>query len=228
MAGKGRGLAVAAVVVGLLGVVVAIGGVVYTKDVYGASTVSSQSMSPTYEPGDRIVWEKVSGDEVRRGDVVVFSAPERYSAEGVLMQRVVGVGGDRVACYARVGSEKRITVNGKPVREPYVSGGDADGLGRPYDVRVPEGRLFLLGDHRSDAMDSRFFASDHGGTVPVGAVRGRVTKDATAPVALLGFGVLVGSLLVLTGVGLGIAALVVRRRGAVQAPPSPWPVRPPV
>ncbi|MFF7095033.1 S26 family signal peptidase [Streptomyces rubradiris] len=46
---------------------------------------------------------------------------------------------------------------------------------------MPEGRLFLLGDRRSDARDSRFFASDHGGTVPVDAVRGRVTDGRTGP-----------------------------------------------
>ncbi|MER6681843.1 signal peptidase I [Streptomyces olivaceoviridis] len=182
-------------------------------------------MEPTYQRGDRIVWERVDGSEVRRGDVVVFSMPGRYRAEGVFMQRVIGVGGDRVACCTTVGSEERVTVNGKPVREPYVYEGDADGVHRPYDVKVPQGRLFLMGDHRSDSMDSRFFAADHGGTVPVDAVRGRVTDDRTGP-ALLGTALLVGGLLVLTGAGLGIAAVVVRRRKAPTVPPAPWPMQP--
>ncbi|MFD9006300.1 hypothetical protein ACFV0T_36040 [Streptomyces sp. NPDC059582] len=104
-----------------------------------------------------------------------------------------------------------------------MTGGDADGVHKPYDVTVPKGRLFPLGGSRSNAADSRSFASDHGGTVSTAAVRGRVTDDRTAPVAL-GAAMIVGVVLVLTGGGLGIAAFVVRRRAAASMPP-PWPVR---
>ncbi|MEV6118810.1 signal peptidase I [Streptomyces sp. NPDC052109] len=223
-AGPGRGLGIAALVVGLLGLVLGIGTVVYANSAYGTGTVPSESMSPTYTPGQRVVWEKVGGGEVRRGDVVVFSAPGRYASDGVVMQRVIAVGGDRVACCTRVGSEERVTVNGAPIEEPYVSGGDADGQHRSYDVRVPQGRLFLLGDHRADAMDSRAFPTDHGGTVPVDAVRGRVTEERKVAVAL-GTAVLLGAVLVLTGIGLGIGFLVVRRRKAPTVPQLPWPTR---
>ncbi|MET8771748.1 signal peptidase I [Streptomyces sp. NPDC004658] len=225
MAGRGRGLGIAALVVGLLGVVLAGGAFGYGRGAYGTGVQPSRSMEPTYQRGDRIIWERVDGSEVRRGDVVVFSAPGRYRSGGVLMQRVIGVGGDRVACCTTVGSQERVTVNGRPVEEPYVYGGDADGVHRPYDVKVPPGRLFLMGDRRSDSMDSRFFAADHGGTVPVDAVRGRVTDDRTGP-ALLGLALLLGAVLVVIGAGLGIAALVVRRRKAPTVPPAPWPVRP--
>ncbi|MFC8521153.1 signal peptidase I [Streptomyces sp. NPDC057257] len=214
-----------ALVVGVLGLVPAVGALVYVRGAYGTGTVPGQVMAPTYRPGDRIVWARVDGSEVRRGDVVVFSAPDRYPGGGVHMQRVIGVGGDRVACCTRVGSEERVTVNGKPIKEPYVSDGDADGLHRTYDVKVPRGRLFLLGDHRADSVDSRFFATDHGGTIPVDAVRGRVTDDH-AVALLLGAAVLLGGVLFLTGVGLGIGFLVVRRRKAPPVPPAPWPVRP--
>ena len=225
MAGRGRGLGVAALVVGVLGLVLAAGAFGYGRHAYGGGIVSSRSMEPAYEPGDRIVWERMDGSQVRRGDVVMFSMPDRYGTSAVVMQRVIGVGGDRVVCCTRVGSEERITVNGKPLAEPYVSRGDADGTHRPYDVEVPQGRLFLLGDRRDDARDSRFFASDHGGTVPVSAVRGRVT-DGRAPALLLAAGLLGGGVLVLTGIGLGIGALVVRRRPGPPVPPAPWPVRP--
>ncbi|MFI9247552.1 signal peptidase I [Streptomyces sp. NPDC053086] len=225
MAGRGRGLGVAALVAGLVGVVLTGGAYAYGRDAYGTGSMPSQSMAPTYRKGDRIFWERVDGSEVRRGDVVLFALPERYKSDGVLMQRVIGVGGDRVACCTTVGTEERVTVNGEPITEPYVYEGDADGVHRPYDVKVPRGRLFLMGDHRSHAMDSRFFAADQGGTVPLDAVQGRVTEDRTGP-ALLGTALLVGGALVLTGIGLGLGFLVVRRRKAPVVPPAPWPVQP--
>lgn len=222
MSGKGRGLGVAAVVVGLLGVVLVLGSLVYARTSYGGSTSSSQSMLPTYKPGDRIFFEKVDGGEVRRGDVVVFSAPDHYGSSAMVMQRVVGVGGDEVVCCTGSGTDARITVNGKPLSEPYVARGDVDGVHKTYDVKVPKGRLFLLGDNRANAMDSRFFASDHGGTVAESAVRGRVTDDRTTAVGIVSAAI-GGVVLALVGVGLGIAAFVVRRRRA--APVAPWPVQ---
>ncbi|MGW3109062.1 signal peptidase I [Streptomyces sp. NPDC001100] len=222
MSGKGRGLGVAAVLVGLLGVVLVLGSLVYARTSYGSATISSQSMSPTYRPGDRIFFEKVDGGEVRRGDVVVFSAPDRYGSSANVMQRVVGVGGDEVMCCTGSGTDARITVNGKPLSEPYVDQGDVDGVRKSYDVKVPKGRLFLLGDNRSNAMDSRFFASDHDGTVAESAVRGRVTDDRTTAF-VIGSAAVGGVVLVLVGIGLGIAAFAVRRRRAV--PVAPWPVQ---
>jgi signal peptidase I len=217
---------VAALVVGVLGVVLAVGGFAYVRGAYGVSTVGGRSMRPTYEQGDRVVWERAGGSEVRRGDVVVFTPPESYGIDGPLMKRVIGVGGDRVRCCTLVGSRERVTVNGKPIEEPYVYGGDADGAHRPYDVKVPKGRLFLLGDYRADSNDSRFHPDDHGGTVSMNAVLGRVTDDRTVP-ALLVTAMLLGLVLLLTGVGLGIGFLAVRRRRAPQFPPMPWPVQPP-
>ncbi|MDH6628099.1 hypothetical protein M2271_005929 [Streptomyces sp. LBL] len=104
-----------------------------------------------------------------------------------------------------------------------MADGIADGLHQPYDVKVPEGRLFLLGDHRLNSRDSRSFADDHSGTVPVGSVHGRVTDDDTVPV-LLGAVALVGILVALTGFGLGIAALALRRQKPVAVQP-PWPTQ---
>ena len=219
MSGKGWGLGFAAV---LLGVVLVLGSLVYTRTSYGGSTISSQSMLPTYKPGDRISFEKVDGGEVRRGDVVVFSAPDRYASSANVMQRVVGVGGDEVVCCSGSGTDARITVNGKPLSEPYVARGDVDGVHKKYDVKVPKGRLFLLGDNRANAMDSRFFASDHDGTVAESAVRGRVTDDRTTAVGIVSAAI-GGVVLALVGIGLGIAAFVVRRRRA--APVAPWLVQ---
>lgn len=125
MSGKGRGLAIAAVVVGLVGLSLGLGGVAYARQAFGGSVVSSESMTPTYGPGDRVVFERVDGSEVRRGDVVVFSAPDRYGFEGLVMERVIGVGGDHVVCCTGEGADTRVTVNGKPLQEPYVKNAES-------------------------------------------------------------------------------------------------------
>ncbi|WP_228473089.1 signal peptidase I [Streptomyces cyaneochromogenes] len=226
MSGKGRGLGIAAVVVGLVGLLLGLGGLGYARHAFGGSVVSSESMTPTYGPGDRVVYERIDGSEVRRGEVVVFSAPDRYGFDGLVMGRVIGVGGDRVACCTGTQADAPVTVNGKRLEEPYVKGGDAHG-GYPasYDVQVPEGRLFLMGDHRANSRDSRAFLDDHGGTLPESAIRGRVIDDYTVP-ALLGTAMVLGVVLVLVGIGLGIAAVVVRRRArAMIPPPPPWAVQ---
>nr|WP_276209465.1 S26 family signal peptidase [Streptomyces dangxiongensis] len=53
----------------------------------------SRSIEPTYQRSDRIVQERVDGSEVRRGDVVMSSAPDRFGTAGPVMQRVGGAGG---------------------------------------------------------------------------------------------------------------------------------------
>lgn len=217
-----RRLAVTAWVVGPLGLALVIASVLWLRTGYVLSSVSSESMRPTYDIGDRIVAERVDADEVGRGDLVLYTAPERYG-EAAVMQRVIGVGGDRVVCCRGMDTAReRITVNGKPLSEPYVKDGIADGVHRPYDVTVPEGRLFLLGDHRQNSRDSRFFEEDHGGTVPVGAVMGRVTDSYVMPL-LLASATLFGLLLALVGLVLGIAARSTRRRPAAQV--ALWPER---
>ncbi|MFI1167209.1 signal peptidase I [Streptomyces sp. NPDC020801] len=216
-----RALTRAALVVGLAGLLLGLGAFVYGKEAYGGAVVRSSSMSPTYEPGDRVFFERVDGTQVRRGDVVMFSAPDRYALGTDVMERVVAVGGDHVVCCTDEGTRARITVNGRPLQEPYVKDGDADGAHKAYDVRVPQGRLFLLGDHRANSRDSRFFADDHGGTVPVSAVRGWVLGSRAVPF-LIGAAVFAGAVAVLVGLGLGVGAVATRPRKA--APPvPPWP-----
>lgn len=221
---KGRGLAVTAWVLGPLGLVMLLGSFMYARGAYTTAMVRSESMTPTYTVGERLVVERVDVAEVRRGDVVLYSAPERYGPGLSVIQRVIGVGGDRVVCCTGEGADERITVNGKPLDESYVQEGIADGMHQPYDVKVPEGRLFLLGDHRLNSRDSRSFGSDHGGTVPVGAVEGRVTDERAVPIALVVTGLL-GIPVVLAGIGFGIAALVVRRRSRAVPPMPPWAVQ---
>ena len=166
--GQGRlgstlsGLAVA------LGCVLFLGGFVWGAIVYQPYTVPTESMTPTIGAGDRVLAQRIDGSEVKRGDVVVFT--ESAWGDMPMVKRVVGVGGDRVTCCDRQG---RILVNGHPIDEPYLHPGDQPSR-VPFDIEVPEGRLWVMGDHRDDSRDSRDHHGDPGGgTVPVGKVIGR-------------------------------------------------------
>ncbi|MEU0740879.1 signal peptidase I [Streptomyces sp. NPDC006134] len=210
----------AAWVPGPAGLVTVVGSVLYLRGHYGMATVAGRSMEPTYAPGSRVVYERGGGEGPGRGDVVLYRVPGRCPFDGSVVRRVVGAGGGRVVC--RVGAEgrERLVVNGRPLTEPYVRDGVVDGTRRPYDVKVPKGRLFLLGDHRSLARDSRAFADDQGGTVPVGAVEGRMTGDWTG-VVVPAVGAFARLVVTLAGLGCAVAARGVRRRP--EARTELWP-----
>ncbi|MFB6980053.1 signal peptidase I [Streptomyces scopuliridis] len=216
--GAGSGLRVAAWVLVPLGLVLALGGIGYLLTHYQGVVVMSEAMEPTYGPGERLVIERVDAGEIRRGDVVLVHVPERYQDRPVL-QRVIGMGGDHVVCDGN-----RITVNGQAIDEPYVMRGEVNPGTGPYDVRVPDGRLFLLGDHRGNSNDARFFLDEQSGSVAASGVLGRVQNGFTAPAVLVAFGVL-GIVLTLVGIGLGIGGYTAGRRArrALAAVP-PWPV----
>jgi signal peptidase I len=215
--GLGRGLRVAAWVLVPLGLILALGGIGYLITNYQGATVVSEAMKPTYRQGERLVIERIDADEIRRGDVVLIHVPDRY--RGPALQRVIGMGGDHV-----VSDGSRVTVNGKPVDEPYVMRGEMLPTTGPYDVKVPDGRLFLLGDHRGNSNDSRYFLDRQSGSVAASGVLGRVHEGFTVPATLLALGVL-GIVLTLVGIGLGIGGYATGRRArrSLAAVP-PWPV----
>ncbi|MGW7573301.1 signal peptidase I [Streptomyces sp. NPDC054765] len=172
----GRGRTTGSVLSGLavaVGCVLFLGGFVWAALIYRPYTVPTDSMTPTIAVGARVLAEKVDGSQIRRGDIVVFK--DSTWGDLPMVKRVVGVGGDKVSCCTEHG---RLTINGTPVEEPYLQGsGPASPIG--FKATVPSGKLFLLGDHRSDSMDSRVHLTDGDhGSVPRSAVDARVDARA--------------------------------------------------
>lgn len=172
------GLAVA------IGFALFVGGFVWGAVLYQPYTVPTDSMEPTVRPGDRVLAQRIDGGDVRRGDVVVFT--DSMWSDAPMVKRVVGIGGDTVACC---GAGGRLTVNGRELDEPYLDGtGTAAGAASltPFEVAVPEGKLFLLGDSRAASLDSRAHLQEAGqGTVDRSAVRARVDAVAWPSMAML-------------------------------------------
>ncbi|HEX8970972.1 signal peptidase I [Oryzihumus sp.] len=147
--------------------------------------VPSASMQPTLQPGDRIMVTRVG--VVHRGDIVVFDGSTTFAAGGSTapaptglvtkvvsgvasllsvqthesdyVKRVVGVAGDHVVCCDAQGA---LRVNGVAVHEPYLYPGDKPS-DLTFDVTVPAGHIWVMGDHRSDSADSRAHLGDPGG-----------------------------------------------------------------
>jgi signal peptidase I len=111
-------------------------------------TVSTGSMRPTLETGDRVLTIRIDRDDLRRGDVVVVDVRGSWAQPG---------SGD----------------------EPYLAGHEG---GAGFEVVVPEGRLWLLGDDRANSVDSRdHLGAPGGGSVAIEAVEGRVVAVVWPP-----------------------------------------------
>jgi signal peptidase I len=136
--------------------------------------VQQQSMERTLEPEQYVLVDKVTPkvDTYARGDVVVFTPPTSWAQENgtPFIKRVIGEGGDTVRI-----ADGMVMINGTVITEPYVYA-DIPG-GPPQETFaspdhdswvIPEGQLFLMGDHRSNSADSRVF-----GPVAVDQVIGR-------------------------------------------------------
>ncbi|MEU3662017.1 signal peptidase I [Streptomyces sp. NPDC032940] len=135
--------------------------------------IPSGSMERGLRIGDRVLVNKLAyrfGNRPQRGDIVVFDGTG-FFGHGDYIKRVVGVGGDHVVCCDKEG---RVKVNDRSVDESaFLYPGDRPST-VPFDVVVPDGTLFVLGDHRGDSSDSRdHLGSPGGGMVPVDEVIGR-------------------------------------------------------
>ena len=155
--------------------------------------IPSESMEQTLLVGDRVLVNKLvyRFRDIHRGEIVVFDGVDSFSAKpevicppaanffdgarrkvasilglGVcekdFIKRVMGLPGDTVQCCSPSG---QVIINGQPVDEPYVYEPDR----RSFEpVTVPDGKLWVMGDHRSHSQDSR-----DNGFVPIDNVIGR-------------------------------------------------------
>jgi signal peptidase I len=163
--------------------------------------IPSGSMENTLQVNDRVAVNKVPfiSKSINRGDVVVFRdpdnwLPEPYTGDGnkylakikegfvavgvlpnpakqYLVKRVIGVAGDKVECCAK---SKKLMINGVEIDEPYIFAGNSPSDTK-FNVTVPEGKVWVMGDHRGASADSRFHQDDiNQGMVPTSKVTGRV------------------------------------------------------
>ena len=163
--------------------------------------IPSGSMENTLQVKDRVAVNKLPflSKDINRGDVVVFRDPDNWlpqitdygtnkyvakakgalvavgvlpnPAKQYLVKRVVGVAGDHIVCCTKSGN---LTINDVEVTEPYIFDGNKPSE-MTFDVTVPKGKLWVMGDHRSASADSRYHQEDiNKGFVPLSRVTGRV------------------------------------------------------
>jgi signal peptidase I len=123
-------------------------GIIFTF-LFKISTVSGESMENTLYNGDKLIISAVTQD-VEYGDVVVVSQPNGY--EKVLINRVIAVGGQTVWFNE---DTNKVVVDGKELDEPYIKEEMEFLLSMTKLYRVPEGKIFVMGDNRNDSADSR-------------------------------------------------------------------------
>ncbi|WP_405408329.1 signal peptidase I [Streptomyces decoyicus] len=180
-----------------------------------AFSIPSDSMQDTLQRGDRVLVDKLTpwfGSKPQRGEVVVFHDPGGWlnetptpepnpvqkvlsfiglmpsAEEKDLIKRVIAVGGDTVECHGT----GPVKVNGKALKEDsYVFPGATPCGDRAFGpIHVPKGRIWVMGDHRDDSLDSRYHQNLKGnGTVSEDEVVGRaftiawpINRWATLPV----------------------------------------------
>ncbi|MFE6380570.1 signal peptidase I [Streptomyces roseolus] len=179
-----------------------------------AFSIPSESMMNTLKKGDRVLVDKLTpwfGSEPERGEVVVFHDPGGWletaetpkpnaiqkflsfiglmpsAEEKDLIKRVIAVGGDTVSCK----EGGKVVLNGKELDETaYLYPGSVPCQDSFGPVKVPQDRIWVMGDNRQNSLDSRFHQElPGGGTIANDQVVGRavvvawpLTRWSTLPV----------------------------------------------
>lgn len=170
---------------------------------FRAFYIPSESMVSTLDVNDRIFVNLLVPEPfaLSRGDVVVFKdtkgwltpTPEKAdgpltwvqnsltfvgllpdNSEQHLVKRVIGLPGDHVICCDADG---RLTINGSPLDETYVNPAETPEI-RNFDVVVPAGKVWVMGDNRNHSADSRSHADSNGGFVDLADIEGKAAVIA--------------------------------------------------
>ncbi|MCH5191518.1 MAG: signal peptidase I [Oscillospiraceae bacterium] len=106
--------------------------------------ITGSSMTNTLQDGDIVV--AFSGSSYKTGDVIAF-----YYNNEILVKRVIATAGD----WVNIDDEGNVFVNDKPLDEPYITDKSLGQCNIEMPYQVPDGRCFIMGDHRSTSIDSR-------------------------------------------------------------------------
>ena len=129
--------------IGILLVVAAISVLIATRLV-PVLQVSGKSMEPALKNGELVVIKKTT--KIKQGDIIGF-----YYQSKILVKRVIGTAGD----YIDIDEDGNVYVNGEKLDEPYAIKKDLGECDIDFPYQVPEGKYFVMGDHRSVSVDSR-------------------------------------------------------------------------
>jgi signal peptidase I len=149
---------------------------------FRAFYIPSGSMESTLNVGDRVFVNLFvpRNTPLQRGDIVVFKDTQNWlqakntkapnaledvaifvglsadNSSQYLIKRVIGLPGDHVVCCD---TTNRLMINDMPIDEPYLKAGSNNAAGPNsalFDVVVPTGKMWVMGDNRNDSSDSRF------------------------------------------------------------------------
>lgn len=160
--------------------------------VFTPTLVKQTSMTPTIQDGERVIINRLVRTfnlSLHRGDIITFEEPDYVDydlaeakyydrtnlwdnfthnfleiGKRSFIKRIIGLPGDEILI-----EDGAVYVNGRRTAEVYLNGIQTPRKGEFYDLTVPEGHIFVMGDNRSGSTDSRAL-----GCIPLDKVEGRV------------------------------------------------------